>query len=190
MEFLRKEVAATLPGDVIIVPAPDDVSALIAALAAEDAVVRRRARNGLIVLGNRAVDPLIELLADRRAHVRWEAAKALGGIGAPKAAPALVRILEEDEDFDVRWLASQALAGLGREGLRPLLVALAARPYSIALQEGAYHICHRLSRRQAFQLVKPVLAALRTSEPALAIPAAVRVALDELRTSSRPRPNG
>ena len=80
---------------------------------AEDAVVRRRARNGLIVLGNLAVDPLIQLLRDPTTHVRWEAAKALGSIGAPRAAPALVRVLDEDEDFDVRWLAAEALAGLG-----------------------------------------------------------------------------
>jgi len=100
----------------------------------------------LIALGRPAVDSPVELLGHRVPHVRWEAAKALGGIGDPKAAPALVEALEEDDDFDVR---------------------------------------HRLSQRQAYRLVKPVLAALRALEPELVIPAAVQTALDELKAPSR-----
>ena len=147
-----------------------EIPALIAGLAHKNAVVRRRARNGLIAAGTPAVDSLMELLGDRKAHVRWEAAKALGSIGDPKAAPILVEVLEEDDDFDVRWLAGQALTALGREGLRPLLLALADRPHSITLQEGAYHVCHRLSQIQAYRLVKPVLAALRCSSPNWSFP--------------------
>jgi HEAT repeat protein len=167
-----------------------DIAALIAALANKNAEVRRHARNGLIAMGRPAVDLLVELLGDRRPHVRWEAAKALGAIGDPKAGEALVAALDEDDDFDVRWLAGQALAALGREGLRPLLLALADRPHSPALQEGAYHVCHRLSQRQAYRLVKPVLAALRALEPELLIPTAVRAAINELKASSRTKSRG
>ena len=167
-----------------------DIPALIAALANKNAEVRRHARNGLIARGRPAVDVLINLLGDRRSHVRWEAAKATGAIGDPKAAEALVAALDDDDDFDVRWLAGQALAALGREGLRPLLLALADRPHSPTLQEGAYHVCHRLSQRQAYRLVKPVLAALRALEPELVIPAAVRAALNELKASLRTKTRG
>jgi HEAT repeat protein len=167
-----------------------EVPALIADLTHGNADIRRHARNGLIALGKPAVGPLTELLADPRAHVRWEAAKALGGIGDPKTASVLVKVLEDDDDFDVRWLVAQALTVLGREGLRAVLSALAARPHSDALQEGCYHICHRLGQIQAFRFAKPVLAALRSLEPELAIPSAARTALEELKTSSRPRPRG
>ena len=167
-----------------------DVSSLVAALANKSAVVRRHARNGLIAIGRPAVAFLVELLGDRRPHVRWEAAKSLGAIGDPKAAPALIEVLEEDDDFNVRWLAGQALTALGWEGLRPLLLALADRPHSLTLQEGAYHVCHRLSQRQAYRLVKPVLAALRSLEPEAVIPSAVRTALQELKSSSRTKSRG
>jgi HEAT repeat protein len=157
-----------------------DIPALIAALIQKDAAVRRRAREDLIAVGRPAIDVLLELLHDRRAHVRWEAAKALSGIGDPRAAPALVQVLEEDDEFDVRWVAGEGLIAMGHSGLRPLLAALAARPGSPTLQEGAHHVCHELAKRRAFRLVGPVLAALRGSEPALALPAAARAALAEL----------
>jgi HEAT repeat protein len=170
------------------VVAAEGLPALLAAIAHRDAVVRRRARNSLIAVGRPAVEALVELLGDRRTHVRWEAAKALGAIGDPRAAPALVTALEADEDFDVRWVTGQALTALGREGLRAVLAALAARPHSTTLQEGAYHVCHRLSQRQAFRIVLPVLAALRSLEPELLIPATVRRALEQLTAVPRTKP--
>ncbi len=63
-----------------------DVPALVAALMQKNAAVRRQAREDLIAVGRPAVNVLLELLHDRRAHVRWEAAKALSGIGDPRAA--------------------------------------------------------------------------------------------------------
>ena len=49
--------------------------------------------------------------------MRWEAAKALGKIGDPKAALALVGALE-DPRSGIRWLAAEGLMAIGREALR------------------------------------------------------------------------
>jgi HEAT repeat protein len=163
-----------------------DISALIDALRDRNPAVRQHARERLVAIGDAAVEPLIELLDDRAAHVRWEAAKTLRSIGDPRAAPALVRVLDDDKDGDVRWLAAEALVMMGRDALEPLLVALERRPYSPTLQEGARHVLHRLSRTKAFRLVAPVLAAFRQFEPELALPLVARAVLDQMRMWRRP----
>jgi hypothetical protein len=80
--------------------------ALITSLGSHDDVVRVKARHTLVSLGKAAVPSLIVALKNKNDLVRWEATKALGEIGDPESAPALVRGLE-DEDFDVRWLAAE-----------------------------------------------------------------------------------
>jgi len=158
-----------------------DIPALIAALHDKDAVARRRARDQLVALGKPSVGALVELFKMPKSHVRWEAAKALSGIADPTAASILVEVLENDEDSDVRWLAAEGLIAVGRGGLLPLLAALADRPKSTTLQEGAYRVCHHLRRRKAFEMVKHVLAALKDPEPELAIPQAIHTVLEELK---------
>ncbi len=157
-----------------------DVAALIAELADKQAAVRRRARERLVSLGTPAVGFLVELLGHRKSHVRWEAAKALAGIGDPGTAGDLVRAMEEDEDGDVRWLAAEGLIALGREGLGPLLAALADRPGSLTLRQGAHHVCRSLGRLKAYKAVQPVTAALDEPDPELALPSACRSAVDQL----------
>ena len=105
---------------------PTGIPELIAALASPSPVARRKAREALVALGKPAVPSLIQLLSHRKPHVRWEAAKALGGIADPIAAFALVNALK-DRDGDVRWLAAEGLAALGRDALHPLLAALIER---------------------------------------------------------------
>jgi hypothetical protein len=162
-----------------------DVPALFVALGDKDATVRQHAREALVALGPKAVDRLVGLLSDPAAHVRWEAAKSLRSIADPRAAPALVRVLEDDDDGDVRWLAAEALVMMGRDALGPLLTALEMRPYSATLQDGARHVLHRLSRTKAFRFVMPVLTAFRQFEPELALPLAARGALGQLRMLGR-----
>ena len=160
--------------------AETDVSALIAELADKNGAVRHRARERLIALGGPAIELLLDLLTHHKSHLRWEAAKALGGIGDPRTAADMVRVMEEDEDEDVRWLAAEALIALGWNGLRPLLDALVDRPGSINLRTGAHHVCHSLGKRKAYEAVRPVLAALNEPDPELAVPSVARAALNEL----------
>ena len=127
---------------------------------------------------------LIRLLSHRKPHVRWEAAKALCGIADPLAASALVNALD-DRDGDVRWLAAEGLAALGRDGLQPLLAALLQRAKSCWFCEGAHHVCHTLVKRKRLgPILRPVLAALKESEPEVAVPPAAYTALSRLRELS------
>ena len=157
------------------------IPSLAADLASPDPTVRTKARKALVAMGKLAAPSLIGLLSHRKPHVRWEAAKALCGIADPLAASALVNALD-DRDGDVRWLAAEGLAALGREGLQPLLAALLQRAESCWFCEGAHHVCHTLvKKRKLGPILRPVLAALRQSEPEVAAPLAAYTALSRLR---------
>ena len=161
------------------------ISELIAALASPSPVARRKAREALVALGKPAVPSLIQLLSHRKPHVRWEAAKAIGGIGDPIAAFALVNALK-DRDGDVRWLAAEGLAALSRDALPPLLAALIDPSNSDWLCEGAHHVCHVLVRKRGLgPILRPLLAALEQTEPKVASPLAAYTALSRLREMPR-----
>jgi HEAT repeat protein len=146
--------------------------------------VRTKARKALVTIGKLAVPSLIRLLSHRKPHVRWEAAKALCGIADPIAASALVNALE-DRDGDVRWLAAEGLAALGRDALQPLLAALLEGTKPSWLYEGAHHVCHTLvTRKRLGPILRPLLAALKQSEPEVTVPPAAYTALSRLRKLS------
>ncbi len=158
------------------------IGLLVAQLSNRDGRARERARLQLVEMGQRAVAPLARSLDDSDGRVRWEAAKALGEIGAAagQAGPALVQALE-DRRRDIRWLAAVALIELERQGLTPLLEALIARSSSCWLREGAHHVLHTLVRGELEDVVSPVLAALEDVEPALVTPNAAHRALEALQ---------
>ena len=160
---------------------PATIDSLIANLASKNGMVRVRARRSLVANGEPAVRPLVEALASRKQWVRWEVAKALGQIGSPASAEALVRALE-DAMFDVRWLAAEGLIVIGREALVPLLHALVERSDSVWLLEGAHHVFHDLSRGRPDlkDVLQPVLAALEDIEPSLEVPVAAEAVLNKL----------
>jgi HEAT repeat protein len=157
------------------------ISALVADLGSKDGLVRVRARNSLVAIGEQAVSLLVKALASKQQWVRWEVAKALGQIGSPASAQALVRALEDDM-FDVRWLAAEGLIVMGREALVPLLHALVECSDSEWLREGAHHMLHDLARGRPDlkDILQPVLAALEDVEPSLEVPVAAEAVLDKL----------
>jgi HEAT repeat protein len=165
---------------------PAAINSLIAALDSHDVTARQHAREALVRIGKPAVAPLIEELTDPSDDVRWEAAKALGQIGDPEAAPALVNALE-DENSGVRWLAAEGLIALEREGLAPLLQALEKRPDSGWLRQGAHHVLHDLAGKGLSDLVSPVLAAMEDVEPTVEVPWAALNALDALKKAAGQR---
>jgi HEAT repeat protein len=169
------------PRAVALKKALAQVVELVAALHSRNPVAREKAREALVALGEPAVPSLIQLLSDRKSHVRWEAAKALGRIADPIAASALVNALE-DRDGDVRWLAAEGLAALGRDALPPLLAALMERHQSDQFCEGAHRVCRVLiEQRELGQLLRPLLDALTQSEPQVTAPLAAYTALAQLR---------
>lgn len=163
--------------------AAPNMDLLIAELTCNDVRKCRRARQALVAIGEKAVEPLIDALAHRKGWVRWEAAKALGQIRGQAATDALVHALD-DRNFDVRWLAAEGLISRGREGMIPLLQALIARSDSAWLRDGAHHVFHDLSDECLKKHVRPVLAALEELDPAVEVPLAARTALEALERES------
>ena len=162
----------------------DPLPALLADMESSKPAVRMRARKAIVAMGKRAVPLLIQLLSHRKPHVRWEAAKALCEIADPIAAFALVNAMD-DRDGDVRWLAAEGVAAVGRDGLYPLLAALIERARLGWFCEGAHHVCRALVRRRKLgPILRPLLAALKESEPEVAVPPAAYTALSRLRELS------
>ncbi|TAK28547.1 MAG: HEAT repeat domain-containing protein [Chloroflexota bacterium] len=164
----------------------DQIARLVTDLGSEDGRVRHQSRLALVEIGAPAVRPLIAALADPQENVRWEAAKALGEIGDPSAASALVNALE-DKSFGVRWLAAEGLIALKQYALAPLLLALTKRSSSVWLRRGAHHVLHDLSMRGFRNQVAPVLEALEDVEPLTEVPLAAWTTLERLAGTHRYR---
>ncbi|NTU80878.1 MAG: HEAT repeat domain-containing protein [Chloroflexales bacterium] len=154
---------------------------LVSALASHDAVVRDQARQTLVAMGTPAVDQLIAALQSPRHELRWEAAKALGEIADPRAAPALIAALE-DVRYDVRWLAAVGLIALRESGLIPLLQTLEHASWSEGnLRAGAHHVLRAQLGGPYATALAPVVAALEGPESSLTTPLAAYRALGALR---------
>jgi len=123
------------------ISASNALEAYMKALESEDGMLRQSAREGLIALGGAAVTSLALALGNaKEKQVRWEAAKALGAMGEPRAIPALVLALE-DSDSDVIWLAAEALSAFGKEAWPALLKALVGEgTESVILRKGVHHV--------------------------------------------------
>ena len=128
--------------------------------------------------------PLIQKLGDPSEQVCWEAAKALGTIGDPAAANALVATMEHDSP-DVRWVAADALIELGSEGLRQTLTALLTNSTSLRLRNSAQHVVAHFAHQLQTQFLKPLAARFSGFEPAATIPPAAYDALEELNRNAK-----
>jgi len=138
-------------------PPRTEITDLISRLADRDGMIRQDARHALVAAGEPAVTPLIDLLeASPSAQARWEAVKALGAIGNPRSAPALVSALT-DSDSDVAWVAAEALRHFRKAAWPALLRALVdGRPGLGPLYEGAHHVfAHQ--KEEGYNDLLPVL---------------------------------
>ncbi len=90
----------------------DTVPELLFALRGDDLWVRMMVTEGLIKIGEPAVEGLLTALNHENRAVRRAAAKALGKIGDERAVMAL-RAALLDSDIDVRRFAAQALGRIG-----------------------------------------------------------------------------
>ncbi|XGV98723.1 MAG: HEAT repeat domain-containing protein [Leptolyngbya sp. BL-A-14] len=94
----------------------------IAILEAGDFQERWDVAKLLPAFGDRAIDPLIDLLCDDEAapDVRWFAARALGSYPQPHVINALLELLQTTDEDDLRSIAAEALATIGS----PVIAAL------------------------------------------------------------------
>ncbi len=89
------------------------IPALIAMLDLPDGLTADLAADALVAVGEAAVAPLLDVLADGPQQARLRAAKALALIGDPRAIPALFHALDEDSALLEYW----ANEGLDRMGV-------------------------------------------------------------------------
>jgi HEAT repeat protein len=153
---------------------------LIKDLASEDWVVRVKARERLVSLGVKAINPLSNALASPNQWVRWESAKAMCEIDNPEATDALINSLE-DKMFDVRWLSAGGLITIGRKTIVPLLQAVIDNPKSVWIREGAHHVLHDLAEGKLRPILEPVLKALQDVDATMEGPLAAKIALDKIK---------
>ncbi len=161
-----------------------DIGALAAQLASDDPVVRKTARESLVVLGSTEVTAaLVAELSDPRDHVRWEAAKALAALVDPVSAPALVNAMDDDNE-DVRWVAAEGLIALGKTGVAAVLHALTKRASSLTFRQSASHVLRGCPQYAYPSILAPVNNALRDWEPGVSVPLAAFNALLELKVGT------
>ncbi len=141
-----------------------NLESLMDMLENKDGVIRQKAREALVELGKSAVSSLTRaLLNSRQDQVRWEAAKALGGINDARSVPSLVQALE-DNNSDVAWAAADALKTFRKAAWPSLLQALIkSKSEAVALRKGAHHVLADQKEDGFNDLLATLLKALESS---------------------------
>jgi uncharacterized protein (DUF302 family) len=155
------------------------IQSLIMNLSSNDEILRIHSRESLVKIGKPAIPQLVEALMRGSHWLRWEAAKTLGQIGNPTAAPALVEALK-DEEFDVQWLAAAGLIKMKAGGIEPLLHALMTEADLPRIRDGAHHVIRELIKGELREYLTPVLSALESVEPSIQLPWVARTAHEKL----------
>lgn len=98
----------------------ETIPILIDMLMDENPHFQRRSKQGLLAIGEPAVDPLIKLLKNRDPNIRSSAIEVLGSIGDKRVVPYLIEILEKDRA--ARIYAATALGQMGDTIVVPELI--------------------------------------------------------------------
>jgi len=103
---------------------PRAIQPLLEALADCEKPVREQATLALSSIGKAAIQPLIETLREPKWQTRYRAAEALGRIADETAVKPLIRTLRDSRDH-VRYMAAKGLWGLGdSRAVEPLVILL------------------------------------------------------------------
>ncbi len=103
---------------------PRAIQPLIEALADFDKSVREQATLALSAIGKAAIEPLAEAMKEPQWETRYRAAEALGKIADEKAVQPLIQGLKDNRDH-VRYMAAKGLQDLGdSDAVDPLIVLL------------------------------------------------------------------
>jgi len=160
---------------------PPGTAVLIRDLGSAQAPVRNYARHRLVAAGHEAIPALTWALEHASIYGRSQAAKALGEIGDPVAAPALVNALD-DNCVSVHLMATEALVALGKPALSALLKALIIRPGSYWLRRGTQIVLRAEVHQHRRSLIQPLVQALEAVDGDAAIAAAAQQVWDALKT--------
>ncbi len=152
------------------------VDELIEELASEDPLICHAARRELTRFGRSVVPQLRDLLRSPSEHVRWEAAKVLGGIGGMDGMDALANALP-DPSSDVRWAAVEGLIEGKEKAYHPVLHQLVIHSSNVGVRDAAAHIFASAVREERSAFLRPVLRALRGRAPVFEVSLAAYQAL-------------
>jgi len=118
-------------------------------LLSKNFILRKKAREELVEIGEPSLDFLIELATSKDESVRWESIITIVQIGSNETLDVLLNALEDDE-FSIRWLAAEGLINLGKYVIIPLLQEMLKNPDSSFLRRGAHHVLFELKKSGIF----------------------------------------
>lgn len=153
-----------------------ELEQLVQRLQDRDGVVRERAREQIVSMGQAATESLLPLLGHKKEQDRWEAVKALSEIGDPATTERMITLLRDD-DSDVAWLAALALINIGPSSVVPMLERVIDQRESVRIRRGAHHVLKELANGLDAEEAEPLLRLLNDNVEHDEVP----VLADELR---------
>ncbi|MDD1689372.1 MAG: HEAT repeat domain-containing protein [Methanoregula sp.] len=103
---------------------PRAIQPLVEALADFDKSVREQATLALSRIGKAAIEPLAEAMKEPKWQTRYRAAEALGKIADEKAVKPLIQGLRDNRDH-VRYMAAKGLKDIGdSDAIEPIVILL------------------------------------------------------------------
>jgi HEAT repeat protein len=103
---------------------PRAIQPLVEAMADLDKSVREQATLALSRIGKAAIEPLAEAMKEPKWQTRYRAAEALGKIADEKAVKPLIKGLQDNRDH-VRYMAAKGLRDLGdSDAIEPMIILL------------------------------------------------------------------
>jgi HEAT repeat protein len=150
---------------------PRAIQPLIESLADFDKSVREQATLALSNLGKAAIEPLAEAMKEPKWETRYRAAEALGRIADEKAVKPLISGLKDSRDH-VRYMAAKSLHEIGdSDAVEPLMILL--KDENTYVRTMAVHALGTLGGKK----VKSALEEMLESEQDEKVKAAITAAL-------------
>jgi len=150
---------------------PRAIQPLVEALADFDKSVREQAMLALSAIGKAAIGSLSEAMHEPRWETRYRAAEALGKIADEKAVKPLIAGLKDSRDH-VRYMAAKSLHEIGdSDAIEPLIILL--KDENVHVRTMAVHALGALGGKK----VKAALMELRETEQDEKVKAAISSAL-------------
>jgi HEAT repeat protein len=151
---------------------PRAIQPLIEALADFDKSVREQATLALSTIGKAAIEPLAEAMKEPKWETRFRAAEALGKIADEKAVQPLIQGLKDNRDH-VRYMAAKGLHELGDSGAaEPLIILL--KDENIYVRLMAVHALGALGGKKVKAALKKALESEQDEKVQAAITAALQ----------------
>ncbi len=144
-------------------------SPLIKLLISDRGELHRDAGRALRSLGELAESAWREVLDHPDSHIRWHAARGLGGIGDTSHATILAEGLR-DENATVRWATADVIAHLGEDAVPATLTMLNRYKLDEQFRHAAYHALHGITSYRVQKRLKPLLDALHGSAASVEAP--------------------